>query len=81
MSRMLTGPTLWTMVCCVKVRCCAGAALMLNALAGLANNCLDVQNVCRGQLKLPGLWEIPMYAVFETDSTAGTGIHLMVRIR
>lgn len=43
---------------------------------GLANNCLDVDGVCRGQLKLPGLWEIPMYATFQNDNPAR--IHLMV---
>ncbi|KAK4053645.1 hypothetical protein OIO90_003884 [Microbotryomycetes sp. JL221] len=42
---------------------------------GLANNCLDVTDVCRGQVKLPGLWEIPMYSIFEGNDT--TGIHLM----
>nr|CRX79102.1 hypothetical protein ls5930a1_00137 [Leucosporidium scottii] len=42
---------------------------------GLTNNCLDVDNVCQGKLKLPGLWEIPMYAVYQGDNAAD--IHLM----
>ncbi|GAA5932124.1 hypothetical protein JCM10213_006761 [Rhodosporidiobolus nylandii] len=42
---------------------------------GVANNCLEQTDICKGQLKLPGLWEIPMYSTFEPSST--TGIHLM----
>ncbi|KAM0749461.1 hypothetical protein T439DRAFT_343434 [Meredithblackwellia eburnea MCA 4105] len=42
---------------------------------GFVNDCLTVTDVCKGQLKLPGLWEIPMYAIF--DQRGATGIHLM----
>ncbi|KAK4700577.1 hypothetical protein P7C70_g5669, partial [Phenoliferia sp. Uapishka_3] len=42
---------------------------------GFANDCLEVTDVCSGQLKLPGLWEIPMYATF--DEKGAAGIHLM----
>ncbi|GAA6018025.1 hypothetical protein JCM11491_000035 [Sporobolomyces phaffii] len=42
---------------------------------GLANDCLVVEGACKGQLKLPGLWEIPMYAIFEKNDPAK--IHLM----
>ncbi|KAL8279618.1 hypothetical protein RQP46_007931 [Phenoliferia psychrophenolica] len=42
---------------------------------GFANDCLQVTDVCQGQLKLPGLWEIPMYATF--DEKGAAGIHLM----
>ncbi|KAL8293266.1 hypothetical protein RQP46_000960 [Phenoliferia psychrophenolica] len=42
---------------------------------GAANDCLDVDGICSGQIKLPGLWEIPMYAIFDEQGAAG--IHLM----
>ncbi|KDE02386.1 hypothetical protein MVLG_07058 [Microbotryum lychnidis-dioicae p1A1 Lamole] len=42
---------------------------------GLANNCLDVTGVCKGALKLPGLWEVPMHVVFEANNASD--IHLM----
>ncbi|KAI9512900.1 hypothetical protein F5148DRAFT_654881 [Russula earlei] len=42
---------------------------------GLANNCLTNIGVCHGQPKLPGFWEVPMYALF--DSRGQSGIHLM----
>ena len=42
---------------------------------GLANNCLTVPGVCKGQLKLPGFWEIPLYAYF--DDRGVSGPHLM----
>ena len=42
---------------------------------GLANNCLSVPNVCKGEPKLPGFWEMPMYAFF--DSRGVKGPHLM----
>ncbi|GAA5966175.1 hypothetical protein JCM3765_006074 [Sporobolomyces pararoseus] len=42
---------------------------------GLANDCLVVTDGCKGQLKLPGLWEIPMYAIFENNDPSK--IHLM----
>ncbi|GAA5963160.1 hypothetical protein JCM21900_002935 [Sporobolomyces salmonicolor] len=42
---------------------------------GFANNCLDVDGICQGQLKLPGMWEIPMYATFEDNNPSA--IHLM----
>ncbi|KAK7051541.1 hypothetical protein VNI00_004519 [Paramarasmius palmivorus] len=42
---------------------------------GMANGCLMVQDTCKGQLKLPGFWEIPMYAFFDKRGIAGP--HLM----
>jgi hypothetical protein len=42
---------------------------------GLANNCLSPIGVCKGEPKLPGFWEIPMYAFF--DNRSSTGPHLM----
>ncbi|KAK0434839.1 hypothetical protein EV421DRAFT_1280099 [Armillaria borealis] len=42
---------------------------------GLANDCLKVENSCKGRPKLPGFWEIPMYALF--DSRGVGGPHLM----
>ncbi|KAK0465966.1 uncharacterized protein EV420DRAFT_1617452 [Desarmillaria tabescens] len=42
---------------------------------GMANNCLMVENTCKGQPKLPGFWEIPMYAMF--DDRGVSGPHLM----
>jgi hypothetical protein len=42
---------------------------------GLANNCLTVPNICKGQPKIPGFWEFPMYALF--DSRGDAGVHLM----
>ncbi|KAL5495118.1 hypothetical protein ACEPAI_580 [Sanghuangporus weigelae] len=42
---------------------------------GLANNCLVSSGVCKGEPKLPGFWEIPMYALF--DERGVNGIHLM----
>lgn len=42
---------------------------------GLANDCLDVQGICQGEPKLPGFWEIPMYAFF--DDRGVNGPHLM----
>lgn len=42
---------------------------------GFANDCLDVPNLCQGQPKLPGFWEIPMYAFF--DERGSSGVHLM----
>jgi hypothetical protein len=42
---------------------------------GMANDCLDVTGTCKGELKLPGLWEIPMYSFF--DQLGQNGIHLM----
>jgi hypothetical protein len=42
---------------------------------GMANNCLDVPGTCKGEPKLPGFWEIPMYAFFDERGT--DGIHLM----
>jgi hypothetical protein len=41
---------------------------------GLANNC-DQAGLCNGEPKLPGLWEIPMYAFF--DNRGVVGPHLM----
>ncbi|KAH8922277.1 hypothetical protein BT69DRAFT_1312656 [Atractiella rhizophila] len=42
---------------------------------GMANDCLNVEGICQGQLKLPGLWEIPMYGVYDERQQAG--VHLM----
>jgi hypothetical protein len=42
---------------------------------GLANNCLTTPGVCKGEPKLPGLWEIPMYAFH--DERGVNGPHLM----
>ncbi|KIK97692.1 hypothetical protein PAXRUDRAFT_10018 [Paxillus rubicundulus Ve08.2h10] len=42
---------------------------------GLANDCLTVDNICKGQPQLPGFWEIPMYAFF--DELGVNGPHLM----
>jgi hypothetical protein len=42
---------------------------------GLANNCLSIDGVCKGEPKIPGFWEIPMYAFFDDKGVAGP--HLM----
>ncbi|KAI0304725.1 hypothetical protein BC826DRAFT_1100522 [Russula brevipes] len=42
---------------------------------GMANDCLNGGGLCHGQPQLPGFWEIPMYALF--DSRGQTGPHLM----
>ncbi|CAE6448586.1 unnamed protein product [Rhizoctonia solani] len=42
---------------------------------GLANDCLSVPGICNGEPKLPGLWEVPMYAIF--DERGVEGPHLM----
>lgn len=42
---------------------------------GMANDCLSVEGTCKGQLKLPGLWEVPMYAFFDRRGVEGP--HLM----
>jgi hypothetical protein len=42
---------------------------------GMANDCLMVPGLCKGEPKLPGFWEIPMYAFFDKRGPAGT--HLM----
>ncbi|CDR98637.1 hypothetical protein [Sporisorium scitamineum] len=42
---------------------------------GMANDCTSVDNICGGQPKLPGFWEIPMYAIF--DERGAAGAHLM----
>ncbi|KAF8215626.1 hypothetical protein K438DRAFT_1798990 [Mycena galopus ATCC 62051] len=42
---------------------------------GMANDCLEVDGSCKGQPALPGFWEIPMYAFF--DSAGAAGPHLM----
>ncbi|TFK24271.1 hypothetical protein FA15DRAFT_669712 [Coprinopsis marcescibilis] len=41
---------------------------------GLANNCLT-EGLCQGEPRLPGLWEIPMYAFFDERGVGGR--HLM----
>jgi hypothetical protein len=40
---------------------------------GLANDCLTFTGICKGLPKLPGFWEIPMYAIFDEQD----GTHLM----
>ncbi|KAF9488197.1 hypothetical protein BDN71DRAFT_1424830 [Pleurotus eryngii] len=42
---------------------------------GMANDCLEVPGSCKGEPKLPGFWEIPMYAFF--DNLGAAGPHLM----
>ncbi|KAH8120052.1 hypothetical protein DFH11DRAFT_1499913 [Phellopilus nigrolimitatus] len=42
---------------------------------GMANNCLSSNGMCKGEPKLPGFWEIPMYAFFDELGVAGP--HLM----
>ncbi|KAI0829015.1 hypothetical protein BC628DRAFT_1315908 [Trametes gibbosa] len=42
---------------------------------GMANDCLAVDGLCKGEPKLPGFWEIPMYALF--DERGIDGPHLM----
>ncbi|KAI0706171.1 hypothetical protein BC835DRAFT_1223104, partial [Cytidiella melzeri] len=42
---------------------------------GMANNCLAVNGTCKGEPKLPGFWEVPMYAFFDQRGVAGP--HLM----
>ena len=42
---------------------------------GLANDCLTFPDICKGKPKLPGFWEVPMYAIF--DERGGEGTHLM----
>ncbi|KAI0368946.1 hypothetical protein BV20DRAFT_947179 [Pilatotrama ljubarskyi] len=42
---------------------------------GMANDCLVVDGMCKGEPKLPGFWEIPMYALF--DERGVDGPHLM----
>jgi hypothetical protein len=42
---------------------------------GLANDCLTFTDICQGKPKLPGFWELPMYAIF--DERGGAGTHLM----
>lgn len=42
---------------------------------GLANDCLTFTGICKGKPALPGLWEIPMYAIF--DDKGAAGVHLM----
>lgn len=42
---------------------------------GLANDCLRIPGVCKGEPKLPGFWEVPMYSFFDNKGVAGP--HLM----
>ncbi|KAI0047953.1 hypothetical protein FA95DRAFT_1491612 [Auriscalpium vulgare] len=42
---------------------------------GLANDCLNIDGICKGQPAIPGFWEIPMYAFFDERGVAGP--HLM----
>ncbi|KAJ3490417.1 hypothetical protein NLJ89_g11432 [Agrocybe chaxingu] len=42
---------------------------------GMANNCLTIPGTCKGEPKLPGFWEVPMYAFFDRNGAAGP--HLM----
>lgn len=43
---------------------------------GMANDCLAVEGICKGEPKLPGFWEVPMYAYFDQRGPDG-GVHLM----
>lgn len=43
--------------------------------SGFANDCLSVPGLCQGKVKLPGMWEIPMYGIFDEKQAAG--VHLM----
>lgn len=43
--------------------------------SGMANDCLMVEGICKGEPKLPGFWEVPMYCFFDKNGVAGT--HLM----
>ena len=42
---------------------------------GLNNDCLSFPDICNGKPKIPGFWEFPMYAQF--DSLGAAGVHLM----
>jgi len=42
---------------------------------GMANNCLAVQGLCKGAPKLPGFWEIPMYAFFDNNGVSGPHLY------
>lgn len=42
---------------------------------GMANNCLAVQGLCKGEPKLPGFWEIPMYAFFDNNGVSGPHLY------
>lgn len=42
---------------------------------GMANNCLSVKGLCKGQPKLPGFWEIPMYAFFDNYGVSGPHLY------
>ncbi|KAI0673863.1 hypothetical protein C8Q78DRAFT_969284 [Trametes maxima] len=42
---------------------------------GMANDCLAVDGLCKGEPKLPGFWEVPMYGLFDTRGVDGP--HLM----
>ena len=42
---------------------------------GLNNDCISFPGICNGQPKLPGFWEMPMYAMFDDQGVAGP--HLM----
>jgi len=42
---------------------------------GLANDCLTFDGICNGQPVIPGIWEMPMYAIF--DERGVDGPHLM----
>lgn len=42
---------------------------------GMANNCLSVKGLCKGQPKLPGFWQIPMYAFFDNYGVSGPHLY------
>ena len=42
---------------------------------GMANDCLSVDGLCKGNPVLPGFWELPMYCFFDQRGVAG--VHLM----
>ncbi|CDZ97989.1 carbohydrate esterase family 4 protein [Phaffia rhodozyma] len=43
---------------------------------GLLNDCNTFEDICFGKPQLPGFWEIPMYALFDSSGNANN-IHLM----
>jgi hypothetical protein len=42
---------------------------------GMANNCLTVRGLCKGEPRLPGFWEIPMYAFFDNRGVSGPHLY------
>lgn len=49
---------------------------------GLANDCLNgVPGICQGQPVIPGMWEIPMYATFDTDGRPHLYVSFVIQLR